>query len=379
MRQGYASVVFVSVLAAALALAALGAHTVSVALTRSFGQDWRVAQARLAADTGIERALRMLLADPQWRDGDRCTGPVCHGAEVERVEVLQQGSLLRVVSVGKAGGVRRTAWAVVRPGLVPLLGSFGGGIKVLGGQVLEVSGSANLESDVLAVGGLLLWGSPSVGTAEKPRTVYAVGDVAGKKQTVFGDVYATGTVSPGVATGREVSGWVPAGPLPSPEDVGQLLELARLQAEYLGQVYPAGRVFTAGDLTLLRGVVFVEGDVVITGGNTGARAALCASGGIRVYGNLDAPRLLLLAGEDVDLSNSTRVRVAAVVARGSVGWGGTGGGRGSLVCEYGALVASELNGNFVRGNVRLRQDDSISLQGLAGPVHSLEVVERGGD
>lgn len=368
------------------ACAALAAHAIGVADTRNFAWDWDVAQARLAADTGIERALPFLLADPAWVDGGVAVGPVGDRARVESVRVDRAGEIIRLSSVGISGRVRKTAWARVRAGVVPLVGSYGGGVKSLGGAALDLSGNATVDSNLLVRGGLNLSGSSQVGVPARPRHVYVEGDAWSKKQgTVCGEAFATGSVSPGMATEGEHPGWVPPEPLPQAGEIAALVELGRLQAELLEaagrgtHVFEGDRVFTAADLAAMSGTYYVGGTAVLTGGSVVSAVAIVAGGNVRVLGDLDAPSVCLLAARNVSASNSRRVRVAVVAAAGDAGWSGTGGGHGSFVMEYGAMVASSLNGNFLRGSTLLRQDGTITFDAVAGPVRTFEILERGGD
>ncbi|MDI7249973.1 MAG: hypothetical protein QME93_07885 [Bacillota bacterium] len=390
MRDGgYASVLLAAVLALSLALTAFGAHQVGVASRKASGLDLDTAGARLAADTGLERISRYLAADPAWSDGSVADGPVGPRSRVERVEIAREGEVVRVTSVGVSGAaypVRKTVWARLRFGLVPLVGAYGGGVKALGGQPLELLGSAQLLSGLLVSGGLSLGGDASVGSDSEPRKVYVSGDISSQKPgAIRGSAYATGTVSAAAATGENVSGWSPPEAFPDIGQVARLVELGRLQARLLESAggeqryFPGDHTFTAADLAQMEGVYFVEGTAYLTGGSTSSRATIVAAGGIVLSDSLQAPGFALIAGEDVVARNSTLVHVALIVAGGDAGWGETGGGRGGFRMEYGAMAASTVNGNRIRGNVTLEQDDEVDFALIPGPVQVVETLERVGD
>jgi len=386
---GYASILLAAVLALCLAAAAFGAHEVGVASRRAQAFDLDTAGARLAADTGLERISRYLAADPNWSDGSVAVGPVGPRSRVERVEIAREGEVVRVTSVGVSGAaypVRKTVRARVRFGLVPLVGAYGGGVKALGGSPLEVSGSAQLLSGFLVSGGLDIGGSARVGSDSEPRKVYVSGDIVSQRTgAIRGSAYATGTVSPGAATGENVPGWTPPQEFPDIGQVAQMVELGRMQAQLLeaaggGQRYfPGNRTFTAADLAGMEGVYFVEGTAYLTGGSASSRAAIVAAGDIVLSGSLQAPGFALIAGEDVVARNSSLVHVALIVAGGDAGWSGTGGGHGGFRVEYGALAAATVNGNRLRGNVTLEQDDEVDFSLVSGPVRVTETLERVGD
>ncbi|MDI6895052.1 MAG: hypothetical protein QME70_10740 [Bacillota bacterium] len=390
MRQGgYLSVLLAAVLALAVATAAFGVHQVGVASRRAFALDLDTAQARLAADAGVERILRYLAAHPAWSDGRVAVGPVGDRAAVEEVNIEREGDVVTVTSVGvsgQVGPVRKTVTVRLRLGLVPLVGAYGGGVKALGGTPLEALGSAALFSGLLVSGGLSVGGSARVGSDSEPRKVYVSGDIYSQQPAViWGSAYATGTVSPGAATGENVSGWTPLEEFPDIGRVAGMVELGRLQARLLEAAtgvqhyFPGDRTFTAADLASMEGVYFVEGTAYVSGGSTSARASLVSGGDIVLYGSLDAPRVSLVAGEDVVTRDSSAVHVALIVAGGDVGWGGTGGGSGGFRMEYGALAAATVNGNRLRGNITLEQDDEVDFGLVSGPVHVAQILERTGD
>ncbi|MEW6046138.1 MAG: hypothetical protein AB1609_06620 [Bacillota bacterium] len=388
-EEGYLSVLLAAVLALAMAVAAFGVHEVGVASRRASALDLDTAQARLAADVGVERIVRYLTAYPAWSDGSVALGPVGDRASVEEVKIERDDDVVTVTSVGVSGRahpVRKTVRVKLSLGLVPLVGAYGGGVKALGGSVLEVSGSAQLLSGLLVSGGLTLGGDARVGSDSEPRKVYVSGDVWSlKPSAIRGSAYATGTVSPGAATRENVSGWTPPQDLPDIARVADMVELGRLQAQLLEassgvqHYFPGDRTFSAADLASMEGVYFVEGTAYVLGGSTSTRASIVSAGDIVLYGSLDAPAFSLIAGRDVVARNSTLVHVAVIVAGRDAGWGGTGGGHGVLRMEYGALAAATVNGNRLRGNVTLEQDDEVDFGLVSGPVHVTRILERTGD
>lgn len=389
-EEGYLSVLFAALLGLAVVVAAFGAHEIGVSARRAFALDFDTAQARLAADTGVERILGYIAADPTWRDGSVAEGAVGDRAAVESVTIERQGEVVAVTSVGVSGHihpVRKNVRAKLRVGQVPLVGDYGGGVKVIGGRTaLEVFGSAEMLSDLLVVGGLHLTGSGQIGSESRPSTVYVSGDIVSHKSgAIEGSAYATGTISPDVATGENISGWTPPQEFPDIAGVAGIVELGRLQARLLEAAtgeqhyFQDDRTFTAADLARMEGVYFVEGTAYVTGGSTSARTSIVAFKDIVLHGSLDAPMLSLIAGGDVRAKNSTKVRTALILAQSDVGWGGTGGGQGSLRMEYGCLAAATINGNRLRGNVVLQQDDEVDFGLVSGPVHLLQVLERVGN
>lgn len=388
-EEGYLSILLAAVMALAMTVAAFGVHEVGVASRRGFALDLDTAQARLAADTGAERVVRYLAADPSWSDGSVAAGPVGDRASVEEVKIERDGDVVTVTSVGVSGRahpVRKTVRVRLRVGLVPLVGAYGGGVKALGGSALEVSGSAQILSGLLVSGGLQLGGDARVGSDSEPRKVYVSGDIWSQKAgAIRGSAYATGTVSPGAATGENVSGWTPPQEFPDIGQVAWMVELGRLQAQLLEAAtgvqhyFPGDHAFTAADLAVMAGVYFVGGTAHLMGGSTSARASIVAAEDIVLYGSLDAPAFSLIAGRDVVARNSTLVHVAVIVAARDAGWGGTGGGHGVLRMECGALAAATVNGNRLRGNVTLEQDDEVDFGLVSGPVYGTRILERTGD
>ncbi|MEW5935883.1 MAG: hypothetical protein AB1816_20060, partial [Bacillota bacterium] len=291
-EKGYASVLLAAVLALSMAVAAFGAHEIGVASRRAQALDLDTAAARLAADTGLERISRYLAADPSWSDGSVAEGPVGPRSRVERVEIVHEGGdVVQVTSVGVSGAaypVRKTVRARLRLGLSPLVASYGGGVKVLGGSPLRVSGNARVYSDVMVSGGLELGGDAQVGWRflwwEWPRKVYVSGDLTGRRDgMIIGSAYATGSISPGgIATRENVPGWTPPTPFPDIARVADMVELGRMQAQLLesaggGQRYfPGDHTFTLVDLLQMEGPYFVEGTAYVWGGIVPSRATIVA-------------------------------------------------------------------------------------------------------
>lgn len=389
-ERGYASVLLAAVVALCLAAAAFGAHEIGVAARRAQALDLDTAQARLAADTGLERISRYLAADPDWSDGSVAVGPVGDRAAVESVTIEREGDVVVVTSVGVSGGphpVRKTVRARLRLGLSPLVASYGGGVKVLGGSPLRVSGNTRVYSDVMVSGGLELGGNAQVGWRflwwEWPRKVYVSGDLTGQRDgMIIGSAYATGSISPGdIATGENVPRWTPPVPFPDIARVADLIELGRMQAQLLessggGQRYfPGDHTFTFLDLLQMEGPYFVEGTAHVWGGIVPSRATIVAAEDIVMSAPLVALNSGLIAGRDIVVPPANVVLAGMMVAGRDIGWGGTGG----FELQYGVLVAATLNQNDVRGNIVLAQKDDVNFSLISGPVHVAEVLERVGD
>ncbi|MGB9887078.1 MAG: hypothetical protein ACPLRW_08780 [Moorellales bacterium] len=383
---GFAALVLViaaTVLAAGLAVAGVASHALKMTAS-----DRQVAQARMAADTGIERIKMFLMADPLWSDGSVAQGPVDETSEVEEVTVeraVRDGKEVAVVtSTGRCGNARKTVRAVIETGVAPLVSAYGGGIKQLAdGAGLTAGGNSWVRSDVLVNGSLAVQGNGWIGAPSKTRTVYADGPVdMGKKGTLFGDVYATGAVYGAQILGESYPYWTPPVAFPDIGDVDALVGLARTMARAVEQAtgvkhyFPGDKVFSASELAGLEGIYFVEGTTYLPGGTTGARAAVVAAGGIRVTGSLRAEGLTLMTAGNLELRNASNTSVALAVAGGDAGWRQTGGGNASFTLEYGALVAGTINGGDLRGSVVLEQNDAVDFGLLAAPVHTARVVSR---
>ncbi|WP_141264502.1 MULTISPECIES: hypothetical protein [unclassified Neomoorella] len=289
-----------------------------------------------------------------------------------------------VTSTGRCGNARVTVRVVVKLGQTPLVACYGGGVKQLAaGRPLSLGGAALVKSDILVDSSFSVGGSAAVGLPGERRAVYADGDITAQKPgSIHGDVYATGGVSPGAATGSAVPYWRPPLPFPGIEDVVRVVSLARCTAQSLEAAtglqhyFPGDKTFTVGEMVQLAGVYFVEGDATVPGGATAARATIAAAGSIRVAGSLTAENLSLIAGQDINLKNASGTSVAMAIAGGDAGWGGTGGGNAYWSLRYGALVAGTVNGGSLRGSVVLEQNTAVDFNVLAAPVHTAAVVAR---
>lgn len=375
------------VIAIGLLFAGLAAATLSVQASKVAVGDRELAQARCAADTGIERVKVFLMADPLWSDGSVAEGPVDESSEVEDVTIehaAQDGKRVAVVtSTGRCGKTKKTVRAVIETGLVPLISSYGGGVKQLKeGTGLTAGGNSWVRSDVLVGGSLTIQGNGWIGTPSKRRTVYADGVVnAGNRGTIFGDVYATSAII-GTVSGKKNPYWDSPVPFPGIGDVDALVGLARSVAQAVEKAtgkrhyFPGNKTFTASELASLEGIYFVEGDAYISGGATNARASIVTADDIFVTGSLLAEKLVFMAADDIVLKNASGTSVALVAAGGDAGWGNTGGGNADWSLKYGALVAGLINGGDVRGNVTLEQNDKVDFGTLAAPVHTAKVVSK---
>ncbi|NHM28140.1 hypothetical protein G7K71_14355 [Desulfofundulus sp. TPOSR] len=375
------------VIAIGLLFAGLAAVLLSAQASKMAAGDRMLAQARCAADTGIERVKVFLMADPMWSNGSVAEGPVDESSEVEEVTIehtAQGGKQMAVVtSTGRCGKIRKTVRAVIETGLVPLVAAYGGGIKQLKQYPLEFSGSSLVKSDVLVNGSLGVQGSAAIGLSGEKRTVYADGSIYVQKvKSIQGDAYATGYVHPLAATGKAVANWEPPVAFPDIGDLNSLIGLARSIAQATEQAtgkqhyFPSSKTFTSSELANLEGIYFVEGDAYIPGGATNARASIVTADDIFVTGSLLAEKLVFMAADDIVLKNASGTSVALAAAGGDAGWGNTGGGNAYWSLKYGALVAGTVNGGDVRGDVTLEQNDKVDFGALAAPVHTAKVVSR---
>lgn len=382
------SLSFVLVMAFILLFAGLVAAEYARTLSRATADDRALAQARCAADTGIERVKVFLMADPQWSDGSVAEGPVDATSTVEKITIvlttLPNGNRAAVVtSTGRCGKTRKTVRAVIEIGLVPLVSAYGGGIKQLKeGVGITVGGNSWVRSDVLVCGPLTIQGNGWIGTPSNKRTVYTDGVVnAGNKGTIFGDVYATSVII-GTVFGKQNPYWSPPVPFPDIGGVGALVDLARYVAQAQEQTtgeqhyFLGNKVFSASELAALDGVYFVEGTAYLPGGITNARASIVAVAGISVTGSLRAEGVTLMTAGNLALKNASNTSVALAVAGGDVGWKQTGGGNASFALKYGALVAGTVNGGDLSGSVILEQNDAVDFGTLSAPVHTTKIVSQ---
>jgi hypothetical protein len=373
------------VTATILLFVGLAVALLSTQASKMVAGDRALAQARCAADTGVERIKVFLMADPLWPDGSAAEGPVDETSEVERVTVeptVRDGKRVAVVaSTGRCGKVRKTVRAVIEIRPVPLVAAYNGGLKQLGGAPLEFGSSSLTKSNVLVKGNLSIRRNAAIGLPGEERTVYADGDVSGWKTkndyAIWGTVYATGKVSPpDTASDGSTAGWTPPVPFPDIGDVARLVGLGRSIAQAVEQAtgkqhyFPSGHTFSASELAILEGVYFVEGDASIPGGATNARASIVAAGQIYVTGSLLAERLVLMAAGDIELKNASGTSVALAAAGSDAGW--VGGA--SFKC--GALVAGTVSEGRVQGNVTLEQNDEVDFGALAAPIYTARVVSR---
>lgn len=386
-ERGYALPVALAV-AAMLLFAGLAAGQYALTASRAAADDRALAQARMAADTGVERIKVFLLADPLWSDGGVAEGPVDETSEVEKVTVehtVQDGKQVAVVtSTGKCRGARKTVRAVIEMGVVPLVSAYGGGIKQLKDNTgMTVSGSTVVRSSVLVNGSFQLIGTGCVGDPNRPRTVYADGYIWVKKvYTIYGDAYATSWITPRAATGTQDDYWTPPAPFPDIKALSALTALARETALALERAtgtqhyFSTSKTFTAPELAAMEGVYYVEGDAYLPAGTIKGRASVVAAGNIHVNGSLQAERTVLMALGDIVFKNGSNTSVALAVAGGDAGWSATGGGNAKLTLKCGALVAGTVNGGDLRGNVVLEQNDAVDFGTIAAPVHTARVVSQ---
>lgn len=369
------------VIATILLFVGLAVALLSTQASKMVAGDRALAQARCAADTGVERIKVFLMADPLWSDGSAAEGPVDETSEVERVTVehtVRDGKQVAVVtSTGRCGKVRKTVRAVIEIRPVPLMAAYGGGVKQLGGAPLEFGSSSLIKSNVLVNENLQVSGNAAVGLPGEERTVYADGNIYVKKaKSIRGDAYATGYVDPAAATGQAVSDWTPPVPFPDIGDVDRLVGLGRSIAQAVEQAtgkqhyFPSGHTFSASELASLEGVYFVEGNARIPGGATNARASIVAADNISVDGSLRAESLVLMAAGDLVLRNASETSVALAAAGSNAGW--VGGA--SFKC--GALVVGTVSEGRVQGNVTLEQNDEVDFGALAAPIYTARVVSR---
>lgn len=356
----------------------------TVQTAKSVQESRSVIQARLAADTGIERTKFFLLNDPLWSNGEASEGPVDETSEVSKVTIEHNidGTVV-ITSVGRCYNVTKTVKAVIKTGVVSLISSYGGGIKQLSRNPLELSGSSVINSNILINGDFTVWGSASVGLPGEERTVYANGSVyTNKEHVINGNVYAAGWAYNDAATGQVVSNWVPPVEFPQIDELSTLIELARSAAQTEGKAsgkqhyFLSNKTFTENDLENTEGIYFVEGNAYIQSSSTNARVTIAASGNIYVTGSLWAENLVLMAGNSINFTNSSNTSIALAAAVKDIGWGNTGGGNSTLTLKYGVLAAGTVNGGRIRGSVFLEQNNGINFNLLAAPIHTLQIISN---
>jgi hypothetical protein len=393
----------------------LAAVQFSAQASKTAAGDRELAQARYAADTGIERIKVFLMADPKWSDGSVAEGPVDLTSEVEKVTVehaVQDGRQVAIVtSTGRCHGVRKTVRVVMETGQVPLVSSFGGGLKILNPnssahpgdhRSITIYGSGirfPVNTDLLVNGNIYIEGTPVIGNTSKRRTVCANGsiftDLAYFKPCIYGDAYASGQVDPRFVAGQAVSNWS-APPLPDIEEVNKLVNMAREVALATERAtgekhyFASDKVFRSNDIKKLkRGVYFVEGNATIRDSViTDAQIAIVSAKNIYVdrtswwgwwsspYPVIDDENLTILAANDIVFQYTRMVNVALAVAGNAVEWWPASGGTASL--RYGALVGSMFRCLHYDGYtaLELAQNDNIDFGILAAPVHTAKIISH---
>lgn len=163
--KGFVTPILAVILSAVLLLGvAVSGLSDQMSLTSRY--DWNVAQARSAADTGLERAKAKLLENPMWDNGSEVTGTIDQNvpdAQIENVDVKQEsltinsdGSITRIVTVTSTGAsgkavnkVSKTVQAKISVNIpVPDGGNGGGGNGGNGGGGNGGNGGNNNQWDI---------------------------------------------------------------------------------------------------------------------------------------------------------------------------------------------------------------------------------------
>lgn len=347
------------------------------------GQDQDLVQARMASQTGVEQLLSLVAAGLP-RSG-QVLGPVGDTARVERATINQEGDKVTLRALGVAGEARRESWAVIRWQEADILAAQGRGVKVLESRDLVIGGGALVNADLYTGGSVVIDTSSrgQVGTVEDHRYLRSLGNLSGPGASVLGWALAAGTISGGVATEEESSGWEPGGPLPDLADIRFMLDRAREQARSLEahtgrrHVLPSDTALTSQQLLGMEGVYLVEGDLILSEIQTEAPLFLGATGDITLRGDVAGDCLVLVAGGNVVLEEARELDLAVILAGSDLGWGGEPPAE-TLVISSGFIVAGTINGNYIWGQVTLQNRQAL-LSDLPGPVRRITVLDRGSD
>ena len=343
-------------------------------------EDYRQ-KAHLAAQAGVDRLLTLAAAG--INQAGQALGPVDEDSRVKQATIRQEGNQITLRAQGMAGDARRDGWVTMRWEVADILSAQGPGVKLLSPDDLVIREGAHVEADVFSAGSVYL--DPhirgQVGTDENPRSLRSLGSVLGAVEAVVGWVTASGSITPGVATMEAAAGWEPGGALPDLGDVGFVLSRARQQALALESLtgrkhhFSQDLVLAAEELAGLEGVVLVDGNLTLAGGETSSPLFLGATGHIDVQGDLAGERLALVAGGNLVLPGQGIQESAALVAGADLGWGGETPAS-SLIVRTGYAVARTLNGNLVVGPVII-EDREVPAWELPGPMRQLMVLDRG--
>jgi len=372
--------------------------------------DYCTAQARYAADTGIERIKLYFLGDSYWSDGSVAEGPVDKNSTVEKVliehQVYDNKEVAVITSTGRCRDVKKTVRVVMEISRIPLITSYGGGLKVLNPystakpddpKSVTIQSYGRLfpvNTDLLINGNLYIEGYPLIGNRSKPRHIYVAGsiitDYAYNKPAIIGDAYAAGTVNPEYVSGTAVSGYeMPE--MPDINDVDNLVSVARELAKITEKAtkeqhyFPSSKVFKESDIKKLkRGVYFVEGDAYIRGDvKTNSEIAIVASRDFYIdrisywiYPKIKDENLTIIAGRNVIIQYARTVDIALAVAKDLISWTPAPGGKATL--RYGAFVGSRIYITHYGGTTTLEfsQNDNIDFDVLAAPIHTGKIIER---
>jgi hypothetical protein len=324
-------------------------------------------QAYYVAEAGVEKLLAEALKNPDWVKGlpegtpqnflqNMSYPDAITGNEIESVNVVKttelDGYKLVITSVGRySGGTRynskRTLNVVAKlypsPSLDFSKGVWGGTSVLLlnngiissdiwsnGDIEIKNNGTVNddtvVEGNVYAVGNVLLdnkvevgknieaKGNVTVSNNAKANTVNLSGgwvksegsiSVGGGTTKIHGDAWAAGSIS--ISKTGYIKAPHPNTPLPIvsftlPAFPVLEQEIYRKIADY---EYTGNTTFTTSELTNIRGVHFVNGDISISGTYSGL-ATIIATGKISITGNLfrssTSDCLALLSFSDVETS-----------------------------------------------------------------------------
>jgi cytoskeletal protein CcmA (bactofilin family) len=347
--------VFLLAMVALVTLLLLGACLVSNAvqgLARS-SDDQRRTEAFCLAESGVEMALAKL-----YEDYDDINNTLATAGQYDDSFTLPQGSVAYTVTAPVSGVAdsclivsQATTWTN-RQARVRVIATYLRDVgRVFDGAIfcdspLTLHGAGGVYPDADGKGG----------------AIYANGDVTfdGESFTMTeeGAIYTTGNVN-----------WVPPDvPATSVHQGVAPISMPVIDLDYYESIattkYTGRTTFSTDDLQDLSGIIFVKGDVNISGSYTG-NAMIVATGKISVTGNvttehLDTDALALLSPKSIKIAGNSTVH-GLVYSHSIVDDGETT--VGGNITIYGALCADVVRSN---GSIEVHYRDVWSSLPLPG-------------
>jgi Tfp pilus assembly protein PilX len=357
-EKGQATLLAVMVIAIIVILGTAGLTLATYSKRAATGSLDRT-QALYAAEAGLEKALLLLKVDPLWEDsaGTTLGGDFkdAKGNKIARIDYVKvtttesnwQKTVKTIVTQVSAGQVRKTLTAKVEITASPFISYAGLGVNIVpvdASAYLTLENGTQVHADLLYTGGTLTFAAGSghhgswrtiVGTADKPRTVRAVGKVefdttghggghgdsgGSSDPVVYGYVYArqfTPSDPSQYISGGFQANWVPDPAIPAYPDID--LNTYRRAAKLMDVLnFPGGKHYLEGNQTItlssMKGLYFIDGEVTLKGGNCDQRVTIVARDGIIIKGNITrngGGALSLVTPRDIVVDNGSN-NVAAL-------------------------------------------------------------------